>query len=72
MLGDFNIDQRSQSNVDIIEPLLQQFGFVQCSKFTTHIHGGILDLIFDNDKSAKQASWIPTPFSDHFTVLADI
>ena len=46
--------------------------FIQSSKFLTHIHGEILDLLPDNDSSANPALWILTPFSDHFLVLADI
>ena len=69
VLGDFNINQRSQGNVSLLAPLLQQFGFIQKSEVITHIHGGVLDLVLVNKSSA---SWIPTPISNDFVVLADI
>lgn len=70
ILGDFNLDQRSQSNIDSFNRLLTN-GFTQRSNFSTFIHGGILDLIFDNSKT-NSAAWLPSPYSDHFTLFFDV
>lgn len=72
VLGDFNIDQKSQGNVTLLAPLIWQFGFIQQSKFRTCIHWGMQDLAHENNPSANPALCIPTPFSDHFVVLVDI
>ena len=72
IIGDFNLDQRLQCNVNAIEPLLTEFKMVQRSNFSTHIHGGILDLILDNGNCCDNVSWIPTPFSDHFILIFEI
>ena len=66
VVGDFNLDQRLRENSDIIEmfastTLLHQ----RRSNFSTHIEGGILDLVFDNSNT-NDVQWQPTPFSDHF------
>ena len=44
VLGNFIIDQRSQGNVSLLAQLLQEFSFIQCSRFLTHAHGGIQDI----------------------------
>jgi len=56
-------------NVQRFAPLISEFGFNQQSKYTTHNHGGILDLVFDSSDSAKEISWIPSAYSDHFVLL---
>ena len=71
LVGDFNLDQRLQENVDVVDPLVTQFGFHQRSQYTTHIHGGILDLVFD-DRNSDTVSWIPSPYSDHFVLCIQI
>ena len=38
VLGNFNIDQRSQGDVNLLAPLLQEFDFIQQLKFTKHEH----------------------------------
>jgi len=35
------------------------------------IHGGILDLVFDN-KISELVHWIPSPYSDHFVLIFQI
>ena len=72
IIGDFNMDQRLSGNEDTFKPLTEEFNFTQRSKFSTHIYGGNLDLVFDNDIDARSAFWIPTPFSDHFILLINI
>ena len=42
IVGDFNRDQRLCENVAKVDPLIQNF--TQRSQYSTHIHGGLLDL----------------------------
>lgn len=55
LLGDFNLDQRSPENVKHFGGLFSKFSFHQRSNYSTHIHGGILGLVFDYG-SATDAS----------------
>ena len=55
LLGDFNLDQKSPENVKHFGGLFSKFSFHQRSNHSTHIHGGILGLLFDNG-SATDAS----------------
>ena len=71
LLGDFNLDQRDQSNIVLFSELRQEFSLSQRSNSTTHIDGGILDLVFDN-KSSSEVSFIPTVFSDHCIIIVGI
>ena len=71
LLGDFNLDQRDQSNIVLFSELRQEFSLSQRSNSTTHIDGGILDLVFDN-KSLSEVSFIPTVFSDHCIIIVSI
>ena len=71
LLGDFNVDQRLEDNRKHFEELMKGFNFFQRSGYSTHIHGGILDLIFDN-KSSNPSTWLPSPFSDHFIIFFDL
>ena len=61
------MDQMLPENVGIL--LLPQFN--QRCDYSTHIHGGILDLVFDNKKS-EPVEWMPSPYSDHFVILVDL
>ena len=45
---------------------------VQKVEYTTHIHGGILDLVFDINGSTGSTDWMPTPFSNHFVIYYDV
>ena len=65
ILGDFNLDLMLRENVDKFAPLVTRFHLYQRSDYTTHINGGILDLVFDNTVK-NIVSWIPSPYSDHF------
>ena len=66
LLGDFNVDQYKDNNHLHYMSLYQQFNLnLMSSGFSTHIHGGALDLIFDTNIDGM-VEWLPTPFSDHF------
>ena len=71
IVGDFNLDQMLRENIEKINPLIAQFNLHQCSQYSTHIHGGILDLVFDSKRS-ELVSWIPSPYSDHYAILFQI
>ena len=45
LVGDFNVNQMLEANVGKINQLRSEFSFNQRSNFTTHIAGGILDLV---------------------------
>ena len=72
VLGDFNLDQKSPEHCNCFSTLMEHFDFIQRSTWSTHKFGGILDLIFDNDKLKKPAAWMPSPFSDHFILIFDL
>ena len=72
IVGDFNLDQMLEENVQLFQPLINQFNFIQRSRYSTHIHGGILDLVFDNSNCNDAVSWIPSPYSDHFILFVTI
>ena len=71
LLGDFNLDQMHDPYVELFQSICNQFAFTQRSNFSTHIHGGILDLVFHNRKTSP-VEWIPSPYSDHFIVIIDV
>jgi hypothetical protein len=72
VLGDFNLDQKSPEHSSCFLPFCEHFGFIQRTAWSTHKYGGMLDLIFDNDKSMKPAEWMSSPYSDHFVIMFDI
>ena len=69
--GDFNLDQLLAENVTKIDPLIEHLNLYQRSHYSTHIHGGILDLVLDSANS-NPVSCVPSPYSDHFVILAQI
>ena len=71
VLGDFNLDQKSDHEGCFTE-FCEYFDFIQRSTWSTHRHGGILDLVFDTDKSKEQVEWMPSPYSDHFVLLIEM
>ena len=71
IVGDFNADQMLHENVIAYADLCQRFNLTQRSTFSTHIHGGILDMVFDTGKS-NPVQWMPTPYSDHFVLIIDL
>ena len=72
VVGDFNLDLRLQDNNDLIEYYCHKLDMVQKVDYTTHIHGGILDLVLDTNVSAGSTDLMPTPFSDHFVIYYDV
>ena len=62
--GDFNMP----SNSDVLNEVFPPTVFHQRSQYSTHIHGGILDLVFD-DKKSDPIEWVPSPYSDHFVII---
>ena len=47
--GDFNLDQMLPEHVAKVDLLIQNFNLSQCSQYSTHIHGEILNLILKSD-----------------------
>ena len=45
IIDDFNLDQMLPENVAKVDPLIQTFNLSQCSQYSTHMHGGLLDLM---------------------------
>ena len=72
VVRDFNLDLRLQDNNDLIEYYCHKLDMVQKVDYTTHIHGGILNLVLDTNVSAGSTDWMPTPFSDHFVIYYDV
>ena len=71
LLGDFNLDQMLQENVNRMHPITERFNLHQRSHYSTHVQGSILDLVYDT-KITESVSWIPSAYSDHFTLCIDI
>ena len=64
--GDFNLP----GNADALNEVFPSATFHQGSQYSTHILGGILELVFD-DKKSDPVEWIPSPYSDHFVIMFD-
>ena len=71
IVGDFNLDEMLPENVANIAPLIQSFDMSQHSQELTHVHGGILDLVFASSNS-NIVSVLPSPYSDHFVLFLQI
>ena len=71
IVGDFNVDQMLPQNVAKVLPLIENLNLSQRSVYSTHIHGGILDLVFDTSNS-NNVSFMPSPYSDHFVLFFQI
>ena len=67
VVGDFNLDQMLPEHVAKVDPLIQNVKLSQRSQYSTHIHGGMLDLVFDTLNSNTVSSLLST-YSDHFVV----
>ena len=67
VVGDFNLDQMLPEHVAKVDPLIQNLKLSQRSQYSTHIHGGMLDLVFDTLNSNTVSSLLST-YSDHFVV----
>ena len=68
--GDFNLDQLDDSHRDLCQ-LMGMYGMHQLIKCSTHIRGGILDLMFTNVNDITGDSF-PVFYSDHFVVWTSI
>ena len=68
IVDDFSLDQMSSVNVVKIESLIQKFNISQCSQYLAHIHGGILDLVFDASNSNAGFSLLSS-YIDHFVLF---
>ena len=71
IVGDFNLDQMLPERVVKVDSLIQNFNSSQLSQYSTHIHGGILDLVFDTSNSNTVSSLL-SPCSDHFILFFQI
>ena len=72
VLGDFNLDQKDPQHRTCFNPFMSRLDLIQRSTWSTHRYGGILDLIFDSDKSKLPVDWMPSPYSDHFILLVEL
>ena len=71
--GDFNMDQRLDENVEMLNLLVnQRIGFHNKVNFSTHVQGGILDLFLDSHITQNSVPWQPTPFTDHFNLYYNL
>ena len=68
IVADFNFDQIFTECVIKVNLLIQNFNFAHRSQYSTHIKGGILDLVFDTLNSNTVSS-LPSPYSDHFILF---
>ena len=68
VVGDLNLNQMLPEHVAKVDPLIQTFNLSQHSQYSTHIHGGILDLVFDTSNSSTISSF-PSAYSDHFVLF---
>ena len=66
---DFNLDQMLPEQIGKVDPLIQNFNLAQGSQYSTHIHGGILDLVSDTSNSNIVSS-LPSCCSDHFVLFS--
>ena len=71
LVGDFNMDQLLKEYEEMVNSFAQQISMVQKVTYSTHKHGGILDLVIDSEPSGS-VDWMPTPFSDHFVVYYNV
>ena len=71
ILGDFNLDQMHEPYVELFRDICMDFSLTQRSNYSTHIYGGILDLVFHNKKQ-EPVEWMPSPYSDHFVLAIDV
>ena len=63
IVSDFNLDQMLPEHVAKVDPQIQNFNLSQLSQYSTHIHGGILDLVF-HTSNPNTVSSLPSPYSD--------
>ena len=66
---DFNLDEILPDNIAKVDPLIQNFNMSQRLQYSTHLHGGALNLVFDTSNS-NAFSFLPSPYSDHFVLFS--
>ena len=66
-----NLDQMLPENVARVDLLIEPFNLSQCSQHSTHIHGGLLNLVLDTSNSSAVSS-LPSPYSEPFDLLFQI
>ena len=71
VVGDLNLNQMLPEHVGKVDPLIQTFNLSQRSQYSTHIHGEILDLVFDTSNSNTISS-LPSAYSDDFVLFFQI
>ena len=71
ILGDFNLDQLHHPYIDLFHGICDRFLLTQRANYSTHVFGGILDLVFHNKKQ-EPVEWTPSPYSDHFVLIVDV
>ena len=71
IVDDFNLDQMLPDHVFKVNPLVQNFNFSQRSQYSTHIHGEILDLVFDASNSSSN-TFLPSPYNDDVVLFFQI
>ena len=71
ILGDFNYDQMLPQHVSSLAPFSNHFNLHQRSNYSTHIKGGILDLVYD-DRRDTDVEWMFSPYSDHFILMVEL
>ena len=64
IVGDLNLYQMLPENVSKVNHLIQNFNLPQRSQYSAHIHGGLLDVLFDTPNFS-----LPSPYSDHFVLF---
>ena len=67
-VGDFNLHQTLSEHVVKANPLIQNFNLSQHLQYSTHVHGGILDLVFDT-LNFNTVSSLPSPYSHDFVLF---
>lgn len=63
LLGDFNLDQTLQENINRLISLKEIFNLQERSRYSTCQLRGILDLVLSS-AIIKSAPWAPSPYSD--------
>ena len=71
IIGDFNLDQMLPEHIASFTPLCSHYKLYQRSKYSTHIKGGILDLVFDDNRDTD-VKWMFSPYSDHFILMIEL
>ena len=71
IVGYFNLDQMLPKSVTKVDALIQSFNLSQRSRYSTHMHREILDLVFETSNS-NTASSLPSPIGDNFEFFLQI